>query len=269
MRSTLGVDSSRTLSLLGQGDPPPFRVLEGRPTSPFLLTCDHAGRVIPASLGDLGLPEHELSRHIAWDIGAAQVTERLAELLGAFSILQTYSRLVIDCNRPLDSKTSIAELSEATRIPGNQGITALEAEQRASAVFRPYHERIERELSRRRDSGLPTIYVAVHSFTPTYLEETRPMHAGVLYGSDARFAHRVLSRLRADSRWVVGDNEPYRVSETSDYGVIQHAERRGIPYVELEIRQDLIGDEAGQATWAELTAGVLLDAARSSEPERP
>jgi predicted N-formylglutamate amidohydrolase len=178
-------------------------------------------------------------------------------------ILQTYSRLVIDCNRPLDAKSSIAELSEATVVPGNQGITAEEAERRASAIFRPYHARLEREILRRHRLGTPTIFVAVHSFTPRYLNVDRPMHAGVLYGKDARFAHQVLARLRADGRWVVGDNEPYRVSEATDYGVIHHAERRGIPYVELEIRQDLIAESAGQSEWADFLADVLVDAART------
>ncbi|MDF3065632.1 MAG: Dipeptidylaminopeptidase/acylaminoacyl-peptidase -like protein [Polyangiaceae bacterium] len=253
----------RSPALLAPDDPPPFRVREGQPTSPFLLTCDHAGRTIPQSLGTLGLPEAELTRHIAWDIGAAQLAERLSAKLGAFLILQTYSRLVIDCNRPLDAKSSIAELSEATVVPGNQGITAEEAERRASAIFRPYHARLEREILRRHRLGTPTIFVAVHSFTPRYLNVDRPMHAGVLYGKDARFAHQVLARLRADGRWVVGDNEPYRVSEATDYGVIHHAERRGIPYVELEIRQDLIAESAGQSEWADFLADVLVDAART------
>jgi predicted N-formylglutamate amidohydrolase/dipeptidyl aminopeptidase/acylaminoacyl peptidase len=254
---------TRSPALLSPEDPPPFRVREGQPTSPFLLTCDHAGRVIPSSLGALGLPEAELTRHIAWDIGAAQLSERLSAKLGAFLILQTYSRLVIDCNRPLDASSSIADLSEATVIPGNQGLTSQEAERRAAAIFRPYHERIERELLRRQNLGTPTIYVAVHSFTPRYLNVDRDMHVGVLYGKDARFAHQVLARLRADGRWVVGDNEPYQVSETTDYGVIYHAERRGIPYVELEIRQDLIAESSGQSEWAELMAQVLVDAART------
>jgi predicted N-formylglutamate amidohydrolase len=103
----------------------------------------------------------------------------------------------------------------------------------------------------------------VHSFTPRFLNVDRPMHAGILYGKDARFAHQVLARLRADGRYLVGDNEPYRVSDTTDYGVLYHAERRGIPYVELEIRQDLITDSAGQTEWAELLAQVLVDAART------
>lgn len=249
--------------LLAADDPPPFRAREGEATSPFLFTCDHAGRVIPPSLGNLGVPESELTRHIAWDIGAAQLAEKLAAKLGGFLILQTYSRLVIDCNRPLDAKSSIAELSEATLIPGNQGLSAEDAERRAREIFRPYHARIERELARRHRLRLPTIYVAVHSFTPRYLNVDRPMHAGVLYGTDARFAHQVLARLRADGRYVVGDNEPYRVSEATDYGVIHHAERRGLPYVELEIRQDLIAESAGQTEWAELLAQVLVDAART------
>lgn len=253
----------RSPPLLAPDDPPPFRVREGQATSPFLLTCDHAGRVIPPSLGTLGLPDAELTRHIAWDIGAASLAERLSVKLGAFLILQTYSRLVIDCNRPLDAKSSVAELSEATVIPGNQGITAEEVERRASAIFRPYHARLERELVRRHRSGTPTIYVAVHSFTPRYLNVDRPMHVGVLYGKDSRFASQVLARLQADGRWVVGDNEPYSVSEATDYGVIHHAERRGIPYVELEIRQDLIAESAGQNEWAELLAHILVDSART------
>jgi predicted N-formylglutamate amidohydrolase/fermentation-respiration switch protein FrsA (DUF1100 family) len=254
---------TRSAPLLSKEDPPPFRVREGQPTSPFLLTCDHAGRVIPPSLGTLGLPEAELTRHIAWDIGAALLAERLSAKLGAFLILQTYSRLVIDCNRPLHANSSIAELSEATVVPGNQGVTKAEVERRAGAIFRPYHARIERELMRRQRQGTPTIYVAVHSFTPRYLNVDRQMHAGILYGREGRFAQQVLARLRADGRWIVGDNEPYSVSETTDYGVIYHAERRGIPYVELEIRQDLIAESAGQSEWADILAVVLVDAART------
>jgi predicted N-formylglutamate amidohydrolase/acetyl esterase/lipase len=252
----------RPQPLLSATDPPPFRVLEGQPTSPFLFTCDHAGRLIPPSLGTLGLPEAELLRHIAWDIGAAKVAERMAQALGGFMIAQTYSRLVIDCNRPLDAQSSIAELSEATLVPANHGLAIGEAERRATAIFRPYHARIERELARRQSLGVPTIYVAVHSFTPRFLNVQRPMHVGVLYGRDARFASRVLARLRADGRWIVGDNEPYRVSELTEYGLVQHAERRGLLCVELEIRQDLITDEPGQAAWADLLTHVLLDAAR-------
>ena len=246
--------------LLGPEDPPPFRVLAGEPNSVFLLTCDHGGRILPRSLGDLGLPEFELQRHIAWDIGAAALAERLAQRLGAFLITQTYSRLVIDCNRPLDAQSSIAQLSEATAIPGNVGLSEVEAEQRAAAIFRPYHARIEQELERRQRASQPSVYVAVHSFTPRYLDVDRAVQVGVLYGKDARFARFVLNWLRSEERWVVGDNEPYFVSEQTDYGVIQHAERRALPYVELEVRQDLVASAAGQAEWAEVFARALVGA---------
>ncbi|HYP87375.1 MAG TPA: N-formylglutamate amidohydrolase, partial [Polyangiaceae bacterium] len=242
-------------------EPPPYRVIEGLPASPFLLTCDHAGRRIPERLGNLGVPESELQRHIAWDLGAAELATLLSQQLGGFLITQTYSRLVIDCNRPLDVKSSIPELSEATPIPGNRGLSKHDAEQRATAIFHPYHARIERELARRQALGVPTIYVAVHSFTPRYLNVDRPMHAGVLYGADSRFARQVLERLRADGQYVIGDNEPYRVSAATDYGAIQHAERRNLLYVELEIRQDLLADEAGRQAWASLLASALIDAA--------
>ena len=248
--------------LLGPEDPPPFRVVEGEPESPFLLTCDHGGRVVPRALGTLGLAEQDLDRHIAWDIGAAQLSERLARALGSFLIVQTYSRLVIDCNRPLRAKSSIAEISEATLIPGNDGVSELEAERRAAAVFHPYHARIDHELERRRKASLPTTYIAVHSFTPRFLEADRTVEVGVLYNRDTRFAHRVLERLQRASRWVVGDNEPYSVSELGDYGVIQHAERRSLPYAELEIRQDLIADEVGQIEWADILATILRDAGK-------
>jgi len=237
-----------------------FEAIEDRSNSPFLITCDHAGRLLPRSLGSLGLPESELSRHIAWDIGAAGVARRLAAELGAFAILQTYSRLVIDCNRPLGVPSSIATLSEDTEIPGNRDIGPEEAERRARAIFTPYHDRIRKELERRERAGKPTVLVAMHSFTPSYQGVARPWHVGILYNRDARLAHALLGLLRRDPGLEVGDNEPYAVSDTSDYGVIEHGERRGIPHVEIEIRQDLLSDEAGQMGWARRFGGLLPEA---------
>jgi predicted N-formylglutamate amidohydrolase len=208
----------------------------------------------------LGLPESELSRHIAWDIGAAGVARLLAAELGAFAILQTYSRLVIDCNRPLGVPSSIATLSEETVIPGNRNIGPEDAERRARAIFTPYHDRIRDELERRARRQQPAVLVAMHTFTPIYQGIARPCHVGILYNRDARLAHALLGLLRRDPMLKVGDNEPYAVSDTSDYGVIEHGERRGIPYVEIEIRQDLVSDEAGQRRWARRFAELLPEA---------
>jgi predicted N-formylglutamate amidohydrolase len=239
---------------------PVFEVIEDRSNSPFLITCDHAGRQLPRSLGSLGLPESELLRHIAWDIGASGVARFLAAELGAFAILQTYSRLVIDCNRPPGVPSSIVAISEDTAIPGNREVGPDEAGRRARAIFMPYHDRIRYELERRTRAKQPTALVAMHSFTPTFRGVARPWHVGVLYNRDKRLARELLARLRRDPGLEVGDNEPYAVSDATDYGVVEHGERRGIPYVEIEIRQDLLTDEAGQVAWARRFADLLPEA---------
>lgn len=256
------LDSSRNACsrLLGPGDPPPFEVLGGRDDSPWVLLCDHGGRAIPRALGTLGLPDAELERHIAWDIGAAAVTRRLAAKLGAWAIVGAYSRLVIDLNRPLESPQSMIPRSEATDVPGNVGIADVEAEARRREIFEPYHRSVVAELDRRRDAGLATLLVAVHSFTPVYLGVARPWHAGVLYNREPRLARLLLESLRAEQGLVVGDNEPYAVSDATDYSVVTHGEKRGLVHVELEMRQDLVADARGQEEWAARLARLLDDA---------
>ncbi len=243
--------------LLSADDPAPFSVLRAGGRSPYLLIADHAGQAVPGALSDLGLPQSELDRHIGWDIGIAGTTARLAGLLDACAIVQAYSRLVIDCNRPLDAPGSIAAVSDGTPVPGNAALDATQRERRIAEIFRPYHTRIAAELDRRAGEGIPTILIAMHSFTPGMNGRDRPWHAGVLYQRDARFAHALRDALCAEGDLVVGDNEPYSVSDATDYAIPVHAERRGLPHVELEIRQDLIADDAGQQAWAERLARLF------------
>lgn len=248
--------------LLEPDEPEPVEFIPGASTSAYLLTCDHAGRRLPRALGNLGLSEGELQMHIAWDIGAAAVTRQLAQQLEACAFLQRYSRLVIDCNRPLGVASSIAPQSEHVQIPGNQAVSELDARLRAQAVFEPYHARIEQELERRARAGQPTILVSMHSFTPCFMGVDRPWHAGVLYNRDPRLARPLLQLLRAEPGLEVGDNQPYAVSDQSDYGVVQYGERRGLLHVEVEVRQDLIGEQAGQSEWAQRFARLLPQAVR-------
>jgi predicted N-formylglutamate amidohydrolase len=201
-----------------------------------------------------------LTRHIAWDIGAAALARKLAEALDAFLIAQTYSRLAIDCNRRPLSSTSIALVSESTPIPGNQQVSPANAEARRREIFQPYHDRISAELNDRIALGRPTILVAVHSFTTVFHGESRPWHVDVLYNRDARMARILLELFRSESGIVVGDNQPYAVSDESDYTIPIRGERRSIPHVELEIRQDLLAEESGQAAWADLLARALVKA---------
>ena len=219
----------------------------------FVLTVDHADRVIPRALGDLGLPDAERARHIGWDIGILGTSRLLAGALDAPMVGQRYSRLVVDCNRTPGVASSIPKVSERTVVPGNAALSEAEVSMRVEEVFAPYHARVAALL----DGRLETVLVAMHSFTPVYMDVPRPWHIGVLYNRDARLARPLLALLRAEGDLTVGDNEPYFVSDETDYGIPVHGERRGLPHVELEIRQDLIADEPGQRAWASRLARLL------------
>jgi predicted N-formylglutamate amidohydrolase len=247
-----------TNKLLAADEPRPVTVYNADAISPFLLVADHAGNLMPRALGSLGLVEAELQRHIAWDIGIAGLGQLLADALDAMLIQQNYSRLVIDCNRPPDAASSIAAISESTAIPGNAGLTETNKAARASEIFRPYHDRIEAELERRRQAGHAAALVSLHSFTPVFKGEARPWHAAVLYNRDPRFAHRLIALLNAEKEFTVGENVPYTVSDATDYTIPVHAERRGLHHVLIEIRQDLLADESGQREWALRLARSLL-----------
>ena len=246
--------------LLAANEPPPARVLRADGASDLFFTADHAGRDIPRRLHRLGVPEPELLRHIGWDIGIRGVTERLSAAFDATAVFQTYSRLVIDCNRAPGVPSSIPEVSEHTPIPGNVGLTESDKAARVASIFTPYHNRIDALLNARLAAGRRTIYLAMHSFTPTFKGEGRAMEIGVLYNRDPRLAGILLDLLRAEGDLTVGDNAPYAVSDLTDYGVPRHAERRGLAHVEIEIRQDLIADAHGEAAWAERMARLLAAA---------
>ena len=250
------------MKLLTVNEPAPFAVEQADGGSPFFITCDHAGRRLPQKLGRLGLPEAEFDRHIAWDIGASEVAHRLGRALDAFTIHQIYSRLAIDANRDPSVESSIATVSEATEIPGNRGLSGEERQARAREIFWPYHDRIAAELDRRAGPKGATVLIAVHSFTPVFKGFVRPWHAGVLYNRDPRLALILKHLLEAEGGLVVGDNEPYAVGDLTDYTIPVHGEKRGLPHVEIEIRQDLIAEAAGQETWAALLARLLPEAYR-------
>jgi predicted N-formylglutamate amidohydrolase len=239
----------------------PVLELNGDSTSPFLFTSDHYGRIIPHMLGDLGLPASELTRHIAWDIGIAGVAERLAKAMSAHLIAQRYSRLVIDCNRPPDAVSSIPLISEATTVPGNDGLTPEAKARRRELFFDPYHRRIDDVIDARLAAGRPTVLVSMHSFTPVYAGIQRPWHIGTLYQHDRALAPLLLQQLRAEGDLVVGDNEPYAVSDATDYTIPVHGEKRGLMNTGIEIRQDLIADDSGQAEWAERLARIFTEIA--------
>ena len=247
--------------LLAAADPAPVTVHNGNGRSPLLLVADHAGNIFPRALGRLGISAAEAARHIALDIGIANLSRMVADALDAALIQQNYSRLVIDCNRPPGAATSIPEISEVTLIPGNVGLSTAERMAREREIFRPYHDAIAAELERRREAKAPTALIALHSFTPVFKAAARPWHAALLYHRDPRLARALLALLRNDGL-TVGDNEPYFVSDETDYTIPVHGERRNIPHALIEIRQDLLADEKGEREWAQRLARILPEAYR-------
>lgn len=255
-----------TPPLLGPADPEPFGIENGDGPSPILFVSDHAGRSVPQRLGTLGLPEDELGRHIGYDIGIYGVTSPLARMLGATYVFQPYSRLVIDCNRRPGHPQSIAAVSDGTVVPGNEGLSAAAVEAREAAILRPYHRTIARILDERRAAGRPTVLFAMHSCTPALRTNPapRPWPIMVMADRDWRVGEALIDVLRTETDLLVGVNEPYTVSEESDYTVPVHGEAAGIPYVEIELRQDLIATTEGQRDWAHLLARLFpLAVARS------
>jgi predicted N-formylglutamate amidohydrolase len=224
--------------------------------SPFVISVDHASARIPRRLRDLGLPAAELQRHIAWDIGSLAVARLVSQHLDAALIAANYSRLVIDCNRIPGVAASIPTSSEHVEIPGNIGLSDGEMLARRRELFEPYHAHLQTLLDERQATGRPTILLAQHTMTDVYKGNRREMHAAVLYWRDRRFADLVLTALRQEPGLVVEENEPYVVDETH-FTIPHHAEGRGLPYVEIEIRQDLVSDAAGQVEWARRISGAL------------
>lgn len=236
-----------------------FDIIGRRRTGPWLLTCDHASNAVPPMVahGDLGLSEADMSRHIAYDIGAAGVTRRLADLLDSPAILSGFSRLVIDPNRGEDDPTLLMQLYDGTVIQGNRMIDAAERERRLDLFYRPYHGAIEKLAASQPEDA---VYLAIHSFTPRLNGRSlRPWEVGVLYADDTRFARPLIDRLAAEPGLCVGENEPYSGALKGD-SVDRHALRHGRLNALIELRHDLIDTEAGQHEWAERLAPILVEA---------
>lgn len=251
---------AHTYALLDPDEPPAVTVRGATGASPFLLCCDHASNRLPRRLGTLGLPEHELRRHIAWDIGIAAVSRIMAERLDATLVLQGYSRLAIDCNRQPAAAASIPTVSELTEIPGNTHLDTAERDARVREIFRPYHDRLSALIDAREHARRRTVLIAMHSFTPVYMGVSRPWHAGVLYNRDVALPRALFDLLHRGGDLVIGDNEPYAMSDETDYTLPVHGEQRGLPHIEVEIRQDLIADGEGQRDWAERMITLLPEA---------
>ena len=248
-------------TILSKDDPAPVEVVNRTGSSNFVLTCEHAGRALAESLGDLGVSADDMDRHIAWDIGAEGLARALAALLDAPLVLQRYSRLIVDCNRPFEAPDCFPEVSDGTVIPANRSLSNVDRLRRFAEIHEPLHRSIGALLDERARSGRQTKLVSVHSFTPVLAGVHRPWLLGALANRDASFARAFLEAFAFRNADVsVALNEPYTVDDMSDYTIPVHGERRGLAHVLLEVRNDQISDSAGQAIWAQRLADALNDA---------
>lgn len=254
---TAGTDNNNsTRRLLADDEPIPFVVMNGESTLPILLICDHASRRFPAALGTMGLDPVARLCHLALDIGAGALTERLASTLSATAVLCEYSRLVVDCNRLLMDPSAFLEFGDGVVVPGNRNLHAEDKKMREDEIYWPYHRAVESQVERLQATGRPPIFLAVHSFTPVLNGESRPWEIGVLWDTDRVTAEILIHDLR-EAGFHVGDNEPYSGKAPHDFTIDHHAEATGLPHAGIEIRQDLIDDEQGVATICEVLQAVI------------
>jgi len=244
-------------ALLADDEPPPYETFNAEGRAPILLICDHASRRVPRALRNLGLDERELSRHIGWDIGAADVTRHIALRLNAPALLSGYSRLVVDCNRHLHDPTSMRPVSDGTPIPGNADLAPADRQARIDALYRPYHRAIAQRLDDFAARGAAPALLSIHSCTPEMAGQFRPWHIGICWETDRRIAGPVLEALGRVPEVIVGDNQPYNLDLREDYSVPIHAMRRGLPHLQIEFRQDLVATPAGARRWADVLLAVL------------
>jgi predicted N-formylglutamate amidohydrolase len=228
---------------------------------PFVIVCDHASNRIPDDYRSRGYAEDALATHIAWDPGALSVSRRMSARLDAPLIWPDVSRLVIDCNRPIDSATLIVVESEGRPVPANRNLSEAARAERIKRVHGPYHDAIDTCLKRRLAARRATALVAIHSFTPVYLGKSRPWEIGIVFDDDRRLADHFIDALIADSELTVGINEPYSPADQVYYTVERHAGPRHLPAAMIEIRNDEIGDADGQLRWADRLVEILTVAA--------
>jgi predicted N-formylglutamate amidohydrolase len=231
-------------------------IVAGRAESRLVLLCDHAANRVPPEYDGLGLPSAQFERHIAYDIGARDLTLGLAARLGATAVLSRFSRLLIDPNRGMDDPTLIMRLSDGAVVPGNRHVDAAERRHRIARFHQPYHEAVAASIARVRSNGHVPFLVSIHSFTPVWRGWPRPWHVGILWDRDEAVARAMIRGFLAQADLVVGDNEPYHGALEGDT-LHTHGTRTGLPHALIEVRQDLIAGKTGVDEWVERVAKVI------------
>ena len=234
--------------ILGAGEPHPANIVNASGTSPYVLICEHASNKLPTTLGTLGLSDVDLKRHIAWDIGAEATARILSRLLDAPLVLQRYSRLAYDCNRPPEADAAMPEVSEIFEIPGNRNLAPEARLARTNEIYRPFSHALEAVLDDRACKRTLTIPVSIHSFTRIYKGVERKFELGLLFDRDPWLANQLVKTCPGMD---VRLNEPYGPKDGVMHLMNLHAAPRGLKHLMIEIRNDLIETTRGQEEWAQ------------------
>lgn len=250
----MGNSSTSQTPLLGINDPTVCNLVNPDSESPLLLVCEHAGQAVPEKLHDLGLSQKTLNQHIAWDIGASALCQQMAESLGCCAILQNYSRLVIDCNRPPSAEDAMPSVSDGVAIAGNRALSDAMKAERVRNIFEPFQESIKDILERNKIRYA----LSIHSFTPHFQGQSRPWDIGFLFRSDKKSSKQLAAYIQAENPdLIIGMNEPYKIDDSSDWFVPRHCEPRGIAHSLIEVRNNHLIDQSGQQKWANRLSSAI------------
>lgn len=243
-------------SLLSEFDPPPVEIVNEASRTPILLLCEHAGHAIPRSLKSLGLQKQEINSHRGWDIGAAAVARGIAGYLSAPLIIQNYSRLVIDTNRPPNGPHAIPQEVDGGPIPGNAAITPADQRKRAEEIFQPMDSAVKSLF----DACDRIACFSIHSFTPVFEGKQRPWDAGFLSRQDRISAHGLMAAInQRHPELILALDQPYQIDDETDWFIPRHAEPRRIAHSLIEIRNDNIHTIDGSAFWASLLSKAISE----------
>ena len=250
--------------MLVTSSPNSFDLINASGKGGVVLVCEHASNVISKDFANLGLSDADLQSHIAWDIGALGVAKTLSQLLDAPLVAPTQSRLVYDCNRPVDAKSAIPTKSEIYEIPGNVGLNETDRQDRSNRFYQPYRKALVDVLDRAKNEGIDPVFITIHSFTPIFEGQQRDLDLGILHNVDTRLADQLLNLIEQDGKLTARRNDPYGPVHGVTYTLSEHAEPRGLMNVMIEIRNDLILDDAAQSAMAHQLA-TYIKAAISQE----
>ncbi len=253
----------RTTAVLAADEPRAIEWFNPLGAGSFIFGCEHASNRIPVRFGTMGLDETELSRHIAWDIGARRLTELLAIRTDSPAILQRYSRLVYDCNRTVGHPGAFVTDADGSCVTGNLDLTDAEKAARERDIYRPFHDALTGAIELRQLRAERFAFLAIHSFNQSVRGVARPWHIGFIYNQQPALSKRLISWFRENTDFIVGDNEPYSPLHAVDHTIRIQAEVRCVPYSMIEVRNDLLRSESEIVGWADLIATALSETIKS------